>query len=189
MLDTLVGRLAEQGVAWRGVFHSEPDDKVPAFADGAPALTVCLFGWTGGKQWPVFARSPEANDGLPDPLNRWSKRLLDCTAEALGAMAFYPFGGPPWLDFQRWALKAEPVHRSPLGLLIHPNGVFGTRTAERSACASVWNSPPAKARRIPARIVPAGRAFQPALSPPSPPSAPTITLPAVNIWRRARRIA
>jgi hypothetical protein len=119
ILDTLVGRLAEQGLAWRGAFYSEPDDKVPDFADGTPALTVCLFGWTGGEQWPVFARSPEANDGFPDPLNRWSKRLLDAAAERLNAIAFYPFGGPPWLDFQRWALKAEPVHRSPLGLLIH----------------------------------------------------------------------
>ena len=119
-LDSIAGALAGRGLACRGVFHPEPDDKVPICADGAPVLTVCLFGWTGGEQWPVFARSPEANDGFPDPLNRWSKRLLDAAAEGLDAAAFYPFGGPPWLDFQRWALKAEPVHRSPLGLLIHP---------------------------------------------------------------------
>ncbi|HKM72480.1 MAG TPA: ferredoxin [Stellaceae bacterium] len=93
---------------------------MPAFPDGTPALTVCLLGWTGGEQWPAFARSPEANDGMPDPLNRWSKRLIDYIANDLDAAAFYPFGGPPWLDFQRWALKAETVHRSPLGLLIHP---------------------------------------------------------------------
>jgi hypothetical protein len=117
-VDTLAGELAEQGLAWRGAFHPEPDNKVPPFAGGAPALMVCLFRWTGGEQWPVFARSPEANDGFPDPLNRWSKRLRDAAAEGLNAAAFYPFGGPPWLDFHRWALKAEPVHRSPLGLLI-----------------------------------------------------------------------
>ena len=93
--------------------------KCPLWPGGAPALTMCLFGWTGGEQWPVFARSPEANDGLPDPLNRWSKRLLDAAAEGLNDASFYPFGGPPWLDFQRWALKAELVYRSPLGLLIH----------------------------------------------------------------------
>lgn len=29
--------------------------------------------------------------------------------------------GPPWLPFQRWAMRAEPVTASPLGILIHPD--------------------------------------------------------------------
>jgi len=58
-------------------------------------------------------------DGFPDPLNRWSKRAID-SIRRLDAAALYPFGGPPWHDFRRWALKAEAVYRSPLGLLIHP---------------------------------------------------------------------
>jgi hypothetical protein len=120
LLEGLLSELAGEGLAVRGAFHPEDDDRVPAFEDGAPALTVYLFGWTGGEQWPVFARSPAANDGFPDPLNRWSKRLLDAAAEGLNAAAFYPFGGPPWLDFQRWALKAEPVRRSPLGFAHSP---------------------------------------------------------------------
>jgi hypothetical protein len=33
----------------------------------------------------------------------------------------FPFIGPPWLPFQRWAQKAEPLHPSPLGMLIHPD--------------------------------------------------------------------
>jgi hypothetical protein len=78
------------------------------------------LGWTGGEQWPAFARSPEARDGFPDPLNRWSKQAIDSIAVPLDAAALYRFGGPPWHDFQRWALKAEAVCRSPLGLLIHP---------------------------------------------------------------------
>jgi len=93
---------------------------VPVLPDGAPALTVCLLGWTGGEQWPAFARSPEARDGFPDPLNRWSKQAIESIAVPLDAAALYRFGGPPWHDFQRWALKAEAVCRSPLGLLIHP---------------------------------------------------------------------
>ena len=114
------GKVRERGLAYRGAFHPEPEDGTPSFADGMPTSTVVLLGWTGGDQWPVFAASPEFRDGLPDPLNRWSKRLIDGIAAELGGAAFYPFGGPPWLDFQRWALKAEPVHRSPLGLLIYP---------------------------------------------------------------------
>jgi hypothetical protein len=108
------------GLAYRGAFHPAREDRVPPLADGSPALTIVLLGWTGSVQWPVFAASPEMHDGLPNPLNRWSKRIIDGMAVAFGAVAFYPFEGPPWLDFQRWALKAEPVHRSPIGLLVHP---------------------------------------------------------------------
>ena len=97
-LDSIAGALAERGLAWRGAFYPEPD----AFPDGAPAPTVCPLGWTGGEQWPAFARSPKARDGFPDPLNRSSKRAIDSIAGPLDATALYPFGGPPWHDCQRW---------------------------------------------------------------------------------------
>ena len=120
-LNIMAQDWASLGLAFRGAFHPALEDGVPAFVDGAAAKTLMLLGWTGRDQWPVFADSPEARDGAEDPLNRWSKRVIDGIAGDLGATAFYPFGGPPWLDFQSWALKAEPVHRSPLGLLIHPD--------------------------------------------------------------------
>jgi hypothetical protein len=119
-LEELARALEGAGVALRGAFHPSPEDNVPPFAHDTPILTLVLLGWTGGDQWPIFAASPEAHDGVPDPLNRWSKRLIDGIAAEFGAVALYPFDGPPWLDFQSWALKAEPVHRSPLGMLIHP---------------------------------------------------------------------
>jgi hypothetical protein len=119
-LHQLICDVDRHGLAFRGGFHPAPEDGVPPLADGAPTLTVALLGWTGGDQWPLFAASPEARDGLPDPLNRWSERLIGGLATEHGATAFYPFGGNPSLDFQSWALKAEPVHRSVLGLLIHP---------------------------------------------------------------------
>jgi hypothetical protein len=95
--------------------------------------TLVLLGWTGGRQWPSFAASAEACDGRPHPLDRWSRRLIDAAAAALGAVALYPFGGPPHHDFQRWALRAEPVARSPVGLLIHPQ--WGLWHAYRGALA------------------------------------------------------
>jgi len=118
-VETVVRAASASGLAVRGAFIPEIDDHVPHFADGACCRTVVLLGWTGSIQWPVFAASPEANDGLPDPLNRWSRRVIDRIASEFGGAAFYPFDGPPRLDFQRWALQAESVHRSPLGLLIH----------------------------------------------------------------------
>jgi hypothetical protein len=104
----------------RGAFHPAPADLVPRFPDHAPAGTLVLLGWTGGRQWPAFATSAEAGDKQPHPLDRWACRLIDSAATVLGALAFYPFGGPPYHDFQRWALRAEPVSRSPIGLLMHP---------------------------------------------------------------------
>ena len=120
--------LPPDALAVRGAFHPGPDDGVPS-----PAATLVLLGWTGGRQWPAFAASAEARDGRPDPLDRWSRRLIDAAAAALGATALYPFGGPPHHDFQRWALRAEPVARSPIGLLVHPD--WGLWHAYRGALA------------------------------------------------------
>ena len=32
-----------------------------------------------------------------------------------------PSDGPPYQPFQQWAMRAEPVFPSPLGILIHPD--------------------------------------------------------------------
>jgi hypothetical protein len=108
------------GMAWRGAFHPRPEDAVPALPDGTAAGTLVLLGFAGGVGWPAFAAAQEAGDGLPDPLDRWSRRVVEALAARLGGLALFPFAGPPWLPFQRWARRAEPVFPSPLGLLIHP---------------------------------------------------------------------
>jgi hypothetical protein len=139
--------LRPEALAIRGAFHPRPEDAVPGFPDNADVGTLVLLGWTGGHQWPAFATSPEAVDGKPHPLDRWSRRLIDAAASALGAVAFYPFGGPPHLDFQRWALRAEAVARSPIGMLIHPRwglwhayrGALGFR--ERLVLTNVTEGP------------------------------------------------
>ncbi len=116
----VAGALPANAMALRGAFHPRPDDAVPGFADGTPTATLVLLGWTGGAQWPAFAASAEAQDGLRHPLDRWSRRLIDAAASALDAIALYPFGGPPYHGFQCWGLRAESLSRAPIGLLIHP---------------------------------------------------------------------
>ena len=32
----------------------------------------------------------------------------------------YPFSGPPYYPFQRWAQRAEALEQSPIGVMIHP---------------------------------------------------------------------
>jgi hypothetical protein len=79
-----------------------------------------LLGFTGSHQWSVFQNSREARDGLPHPLDRWSQRVIGGLASELGAADFYPSGSSsPPLPFQRLARRCEPVHPSPIGLLIH----------------------------------------------------------------------
>ncbi|MFQ5564142.1 MAG: hypothetical protein ACE5FO_11290 [Parvularculaceae bacterium] len=121
--------IEDSGLAWRGALHPEPGD-IP---DGVAAETIILVGFLGEEGWAVFEASPEAADGAPDPLDRWSARLIGGLARKLGAEPLFVFGGPPWLPFQRWAQKAEPLHRSPLGMLIHPD--YGLWHSWRGALA------------------------------------------------------
>ena len=125
--------LAGHGLALRGGFHPGPEDAVPSLADGQSCGTILLLGNLGGGLWPVFAESPEVADDAPHALDRWTRRILESLAPGFGATALFPFGGPPWLPFQRWAMKADCVTASPLGILIHPD--FGLWHAYRGALA------------------------------------------------------
>jgi hypothetical protein len=121
--------ITARGLSFRGAFH-------PGVADlpvGGEVRTLVLIGFTGRENWPTFAASPEAADGKSGPLDRWSLRVISAIAAELGASAIFPFGGPPWAPFQRWAQGAEPVYPSPLGMLIHPN--WGLWHAWRGALA------------------------------------------------------
>ena len=80
------------------------------------ARTVVLIGTVGGEGFENFQRQRRDE---PDPMDRWAKRVIDPVAARLGARAAYP-SDRPYLPFQRWAMRAEDVHPSPLGLLIHP---------------------------------------------------------------------
>lgn len=109
--------------------------------DANPALsaspkgtrTLLLIGWGGGAGWPMFQASSEYGDGAPDPLDRWTKRIVDHLAAMLGAHPLYPSDGPPWYPFQSWAIAAGVAHPSPIGLLIHPT--YGLWHSYRAALA------------------------------------------------------
>ena len=125
-LERLADALAPTGLVLRGGFLTDPTlDK--ELGDG----TLLLLGMVGRTGWDRFSASPEAGDGQPDPLDRWSKRLIDAWARQWGGQAFYPSDGPPYIPFQRWAQRAEAVFPSPLGLLIHPR--YGLSHSYRGA--------------------------------------------------------
>ena len=112
--------LAAHGLRLRGGFVPVPVDALPALPHGAPPAVVWLVGHVGSQAWPHFSASPFLRDGLPDPLDRWSKSIGNSIAEAEDGCAIYPSDGPPWFPFQQWARRVEPVATSPLMLLIHP---------------------------------------------------------------------
>lgn len=122
--------LRARRLALRGAFHPVPADAVPPLAGGRGVATLVLAGQVGRSLWERFAaeRRDEA-----DPLDAWSARALGAIAASLGAELRLPGDGPPHPPFQRWAERAEPVHRSPLGLLIHPE--YGLWHAYRGALA------------------------------------------------------
>ena len=123
--------LAAQGLRLRGGFVPTEADGLPTLPAGASPAVVWLVGHVGSEVWPHFSAAPFLRDGLPDPLDRWSKSIGNDLANILGGVAIYPSDGPPWLPFQQWASRAEPVAVSPLMLQIHPK--FGLWHAYRFA--------------------------------------------------------
>jgi ferredoxin len=125
LLAALEQALAPVGLILRGGFR-------PAAEDAAPegTGTLLLIGNAGPAFWQAFEQQRTAGE---NPLDRWTAATIDPLAERFGASALYPFDGPPYWPFQRWAMRAEPVRPSPLGILIHPR--FGLWHAYRAALA------------------------------------------------------
>ncbi|MDJ0948670.1 MAG: hypothetical protein QNJ94_07095 [Alphaproteobacteria bacterium] len=129
-MDRLAAALRPAGLTIRGGFHPERRDRVPAFADGTPAGTVVMIGNAGPAMWQAFsAAGPDV--GADHPLDGWLEPLLRAAAAAVGAEPVFPKDGPPYPPFPQWAQRAEPVHVSPLGILIHPE--YGLWHAYRAA--------------------------------------------------------
>ena len=130
VLTTLSERLRPVGMMSRGGFHTTAADDLPPLPDGTMPMTVVLIGNAGPGMWRAFATAGVAGQ---NPLDDWTRKVLNEIAAVVGAVALFPFDGPPWLPFQRWALRADNVHPSPIGPLIHP--VYGLWHAYRGALA------------------------------------------------------
>jgi hypothetical protein len=150
-LAELDAALRARGLALRGAFAPAPEE-APRLPDGRPAAAVALAGQAGPGAWERFAR--ERRDE-PDPLDAWSARALAAVAARFAAAVVLPGQGPPFAPFQRWAQRAEPVHPSPLGILIHPR--YGLWHAYRGALlfAAPLRAPAPGAAATPAADAPA----------------------------------
>lgn len=111
--------LARAGFIALGGFHPVRQDGVPEVCAGEPTRTLLLIGSIGPLFFRAFSASIEAADGGPDPLDRYTARLLREMAGEFGFTPVFPFDGPPWHPFQQWAMKAGGFSRSPMGVLAH----------------------------------------------------------------------
>lgn len=99
-----------------------------------------------GRFWEKFCASPEyaeyasvnvaalddpASNAHKNPMDHYSKRIIDAIAMRFDLAAHYPFGGPPFSPFIEWALASEDIHHSPIGLFVHDR--FGLWVSFRGA--------------------------------------------------------
>ena len=116
----LEAKLQEFGLHLRGLLKFTDEENESLHLDVDDEVSVALVGNTGSSYWPVFIKSPEYRDGLPDSLDRWSRRVAEQVANEFGAKAIYPFEGPPYFPFLQWAKRSESLSQSRMGLMIHP---------------------------------------------------------------------
>lgn len=129
MIAEISSQLAENGLILRGGFAFAPGEAVPAGA--ASARAVLLVGHGGPTLWPHFQAWREKQPAdMSDPLDTWSREVIGDVAARFGAHAVSP-SDRPYLPFQQWAMRAEGLRPSPLGILIHPE--FGLWHAYRGA--------------------------------------------------------
>ena len=111
--EALTARLAAERLEVLGGYHpAEGEDGFPA-----GTRTLLLLGPLEPGFWAHLMAQPEWGD--PDPVDRWSRRVIGRIACDLGAKALFPFGGPPYHPFYQWALRTGRVWDSPVRLLVH----------------------------------------------------------------------
>lgn len=131
MIDGIVSMLARYGLIPRGGFRFAAGEAAPSGPSGVPARSVLLVGQAGDAPWLHFSRWRRSQpENLADPLDTWSRTVIDGVAAEFGARAVYP-SDKPWLPFQQWAMRAEGLKPSPLGILMHPE--YGLWHAWRGA--------------------------------------------------------
>ena len=96
MIRADLDRLAQDA----GLFVSGTCDLTPE--DGLPPRfrAVALLSPDEPRFWDIFTASPESADGAPDPVDRWSRRVVGGIACALGGKGRLKIDGA---DFEKHA--------------------------------------------------------------------------------------
>lgn len=111
-----------------GAFYPEASDGL-----ATKCKTLLLLSPAPSGFWAHFSNSAECRDGLPDPVDRWSLRVITALADSLGAKPLFPFDGPPYAPFMHWARRSGRAWNSPVHLLSHDSA--GLMISYRGALA------------------------------------------------------
>ena len=117
---TLEKDIRSAGLIILGELQVNKNDPVPK-----EAQSIFLLGPDEPNFWAIFKESEEFNDLNANPLDRWSKRVIDNIALQNDCTALYPFGEKPYKPFFSWALRSGTVWSSPVHLAVHEDrGLF-----------------------------------------------------------------
>ena len=119
MTLALIGEHARQDhLEVLGAFHTDAEDQDLGHG------TMALLGPKEPGFWAHVTKQPEFTEGAPDPLDRWSHRVISEMAQKLGGTPYFPFGPPP-RPYISWALRSGRAWVSPAHLLVHDTaGLF-----------------------------------------------------------------
>ena len=102
-----------------GYFNPDGSDNICS-----KVRTILLIGPEEPYFWDVFKKSREYKDNKENPLDRWSKKIIEEIAIKLNARSFFPFE-TPFQPFINWAKKCSTMGSSPVRLLVHKEkGLF-----------------------------------------------------------------
>ena len=162
--ENLLTILSGKGFTALGGFALTSSEQEIFGLPGPP--NAILIGNHGPAMWEAFREDGGEDDG-PDPLDRWTRGVIEPRVEDAGLRCLFPFDGPPWPPFGQWAIRTRQMFDSPLGLKIH--GREGIWIAFRAVIAG-FDSP----------LMPVA---EPTISPCTGCSAPCLTACPVRAFR------
>lgn len=131
LISRIDGVLKPYSLMTRGAVAFSTEEHPPNAPSGKPARSAVLIGHGDADYWTLFQqwRSTQPEE-MANPLDAWSRSILQEVASQVGARVLLP-NDRPYAPFQQWAIRAEGLRPSPVGLLIHP--VYGLWHAFRGA--------------------------------------------------------
>lgn len=131
MYQQIKNSLKQSGLHILSSFHIDQGDLPTSIKNEPIEYVLLMIGNAGSSSWPNFIKSVEYQDGLADPMDRWSKRIANKLRNQFGGFVAFPFDGPPYYPFVSWANNGGMSSISTLGLSIHTE--FGLWHAYRFA--------------------------------------------------------
>ena len=117
-LEFLQRILKKKGLEVVCYFNPDRSDSV------CPTIrTIILIGTKEPHFWYIFKKSKQYREKKKDPLDRWSKKILQKIALNFDAKPFFPFEAP-FQPFIAWAKECNTMSSSPVGLLVHIKKVY-----------------------------------------------------------------